>query len=274
MDLQLEPGRPDRSRKDGPHCRRPRLRRPLPGPRRPGSQKPRYQTLEWRPVYPSIAGVGKMAPWFLRRQPYRPGARPAVAVAQRPRPRRARRRNPYRAHLDFRHNYMADVGPYYALPENKPSRPFAQASMAGTLMATWPKAPIGPTANCPVTRGRLGHHFHQGFYNETMSGFEHAFASHLIYEGLVAEGLDRGPRCPRPPPTAEPEKANPFNEPEAGNHYARAMASYATFLAAGGFPTTAPPAPSASPRAGRPTTSKRLSPPPKVGVRSARNKKA
>jgi hypothetical protein len=68
-----------------------------------------------------------------------------------------------------------------------------------------------------------------------MSGFEHAFASHLIYEGLVAEGLTVARAVHDRHQPRSPKKANPFNEPEAGNHYARAMASYATFLACGGF---------------------------------------
>jgi hypothetical protein len=68
-----------------------------------------------------------------------------------------------------------------------------------------------------------------------MSGFEHAFASHLIYEGMVAEGLTVARAVHDRHQPSSPMKANPFNEPEAGNHYARAMASYATFLACGGF---------------------------------------
>ena len=135
----------------------------------------------------------------------------------------------------FRHNFMTDVGPYYASPQNKPSRPFAQAGMAGTLIATWPEGSYRPDGSVPDHPWSAGHHFHQGFYNETMSGFEHAFASHLIYEGMVAEGLTvaRAVHDRHQPDSLK--KANPFNEPEAGEHYARAMASYATFLAAGGF---------------------------------------
>ncbi len=135
----------------------------------------------------------------------------------------------------FRHNFMADVGPYYALPVNKPSRPFAKAGTSGTLMATWPEGSYRPDGTRPGHPWTAGHHFHQGFYNETMTGFEHAFASHLIYEGMVAEGLTVARAVHDRHQPSSPMKANPFNEPEAGNHYARAMASYATFLACGGF---------------------------------------
>jgi uncharacterized protein (DUF608 family) len=135
----------------------------------------------------------------------------------------------------FRHNFMPDVGPYYARPENKPSRPFAQGGMAGTLIATWPEGSYRPDGTVPGHPWNASHHFHQGFYNETMSGFEHAFASHLIYEGLIAEGLTVARAVHDRHQPDSPKKANPFNEPEAGAHYARAMASYATFLASGGF---------------------------------------
>jgi uncharacterized protein (DUF608 family) len=135
----------------------------------------------------------------------------------------------------FRHNFMTDVGPYYVVPQNKPSRPFAQAGMAGTLVATWPEGSYRPDGSVPDHPWTAGHHFHQGFYNETMTGFEHAFASHLIYEGMVAEGLAVARAVHDRHQPDSPKKANPFNEPEAGEHYARAMASYATLLAAGGF---------------------------------------
>ena len=65
-----------------------------------------------------------------------------------------------------------------------------------------------------------------------MTGFEHQVASHMIAEGLVTEGLsvlrmihDR----------YHPARRNPYNEVECSNHYARAMASYGSFIAACGF---------------------------------------
>jgi len=135
----------------------------------------------------------------------------------------------------FRHNFMPDVGPYYKRPENKPSRAFARAGMAGTVMATWPAGSYRPDGTQPGHPWTSENHFHQGFYNETMSGFEHAFASHLIYEGMWPEGLAVARAVHDRHQPDSPKKGNPFNEPEAGNHYARAMASYATLLASGGF---------------------------------------
>ncbi|MEI8038822.1 MAG: GH116 family glycosyl hydrolase [Verrucomicrobiota bacterium] len=135
----------------------------------------------------------------------------------------------------FRNNFMADLGAYYAQPENQPSRAFAKAGNAGTVMATWPAGSYRPDGKRPDHIWTSSNHFHQGFYNETMSGFEHAFASLLIYEGMVAEGLTVARAVHDRHQPSSPMKGNPFNEPEAGNHYARAMASYATFLACGGF---------------------------------------
>ncbi|MFZ4777103.1 MAG: GH116 family glycosyl hydrolase [Terrimicrobiaceae bacterium] len=135
----------------------------------------------------------------------------------------------------FRNNFMADLGEYYAQPENQPSRVFAKAGTAGTVMATWPAGSYRPDGTKPEHLWDSDNKFHQGFYNETMSGFEHAFASHLIYEGMVAEGLTVARAVHDRHQPSSPMRGNPFNEPEAGEHYARAMASYATFLACGGF---------------------------------------
>jgi len=135
----------------------------------------------------------------------------------------------------FRHNFMSDLGPHYERKENKPSRVFAKAGDAGTVMATWPEGSYRPDGKLPGHLWNDGNRIHQGFYNETMSGFEHAYASHLIYEGMVAEGLAVARAVHDRHRPSGPMRGNPFDEPEAGRHYARAMASYATFLACGGF---------------------------------------
>jgi non-lysosomal glucosylceramidase len=65
-----------------------------------------------------------------------------------------------------------------------------------------------------------------------MNGFEHQVAGHMIWEGMITEGLaieraihDR----------YHASKRNPWNEVECGDHYARSMASYGVFIAACGF---------------------------------------
>lgn len=71
-----------------------------------------------------------------------------------------------------------------------------------------------------------------GYFNECMSGFEHQVAAHMMAEGMTDEALtltraihDR----------YHAAKRNPFNEIECSDHYARAMASYGTFITASGF---------------------------------------
>ena len=68
--------------------------------------------------------------------------------------------------------------------------------------------------------------------NECHTGSEWQLAAHLLWEGMVTQGLavarlihDR----------YHPKLRNPYNEIECGDHAARAMASYGTFLAACGF---------------------------------------
>ena len=70
------------------------------------------------------------------------------------------------------------------------------------------------------------------YFAEVMTGFEYTAAVGMMYEGDVAAGLkviaairDR----------YDGRKRNPFNEAECGNHYARAMASWAAVLVCTGF---------------------------------------
>ena len=70
-----------------------------------------------------------------------------------------------------------------------------------------------------------------------MSGFEHQVAAHMIAEGMVQEGLaitrvihDR----------YRADLRNPWNEVECSDHYARAMASYGSFISMCGFEHNGP----------------------------------
>jgi hypothetical protein len=70
------------------------------------------------------------------------------------------------------------------------------------------------------------------YFTEVMTGFEYQAAAHMIYEGLVEEGLAVVEAIRR---RFDGERRNPWNEPECGHHYARAMASWAVILALSGF---------------------------------------
>ncbi len=122
----------------------------------------------------------------------------------------------------WKYNFTTDVGPY--IIQHRGGRPYALAGEGGMIMNTNPKneaAPYGENVS-----------WQAGYFHECMSGFEHQVASHLMAEGMTDEALiltrtihDR----------YHAAKRNPFNEIECSDHYARAMASYGTFITACGF---------------------------------------
>jgi hypothetical protein len=115
-----------------------------------------------------------------------------------------------------------DVGPY--IKTHAGGRPYALAGEGGMVMNTNPHnepRPFGENVSWQL-----------GYFHECMSGFEHQVAAHFMAEGMVEEALiltrvihDRHHAA----------KRNPFNEIECSDHYARAMASYGTFITACGF---------------------------------------
>ena len=125
----------------------------------------------------------------------------------------------------WRYNFTPDVGPYRE--HYKPGRWYAVPGEAGLLMCTFPRLDW----DYAQAKGK-GPDWAAGYFNECMNGFEYQAAGHMIWEGLVTEGLavtravhDR----------YHPSRRNPWNEVECGDHYARSMASYGVFLAACGF---------------------------------------
>lgn len=125
----------------------------------------------------------------------------------------------------WKYNFTPDVGPYRAA--NKPGRWYAMPGEAGLLMCTFPRSDW----DYRKAAGK-GPDWAAGYFNECMNGFEYQVAGHMIWEGMVQEGLaitravhDR----------YSADRRNPWNEVECGDHYARSMASYGVFLAACGF---------------------------------------
>jgi uncharacterized protein (DUF608 family) len=126
----------------------------------------------------------------------------------------------------WRYNFTPDVGPYREV--NQPGRWYAMPGEAGLLMCTFPRADW----DFGKAKGTGKDSMEAGYFNECMNGFEHQVAGHMIWEGMVTEGLaieraihDRYHAARR----------NPWNEVECGDHYARSMASYGVFIAACGF---------------------------------------
>ncbi|KYP16600.1 GH116 family glycosyl-hydrolase [Flavihumibacter sp. CACIAM 22H1] len=96
-------------------------------------------------------------------------------------------------------------------------RSYVMDKEPGLIMASWPK-------------GRLEVPF--PYFAESMSGFEYTAAIGLIYEQELENGLSavRNIRS-----RFDGEKRNPYNEPECGHHYARAMASWSLIPSLTGF---------------------------------------
>jgi non-lysosomal glucosylceramidase len=70
------------------------------------------------------------------------------------------------------------------------------------------------------------------YYAEAWTGLEYLAAAQFLYHGMSREGIEavRNVRA-----RYDGERRNPWNEPECGHHYARAMSSWSTLLAASGF---------------------------------------
>ena len=122
------------------------------------------------------------------------------------------------------YNFAPDAGSFRIDPANpiQGGRNYAQPGEAGVVMSTFPD-PANPLPTAGVV---------DSYFNECMSGFEHDVASHMIWAGKLQNGLaitrsihDR----------YSPAKRNPYNEIECSDHYARAMASYGTFIAISGY---------------------------------------
>ncbi len=122
----------------------------------------------------------------------------------------------------WKYNFTSDVGPY--IKTHTGGRPYALSGEGGMIMNTNPHNETNPYGES-VT-------WQLGYFHECMSGFEHQVAAHMMAEGMTDESLvltraihDRH----------HGSKRNPFNEIECSDHYARAMASYGTFIGACGF---------------------------------------
>lgn len=122
----------------------------------------------------------------------------------------------------WKYNFTPDVGPFRAA--KKEGRWYAMPGEGGLIMLSNPfAADIEFTGKSKWTTM---------YFNECMSGFEHQAASHMIWEGLVTEGLAVTRSIHE---RYSPRRRNPYNEVECSDHYARAMASYGSFTAACGF---------------------------------------
>jgi non-lysosomal glucosylceramidase len=112
----------------------------------------------------------------------------------------------------FRHNFRRDLSGHATV-----QRVYALNDEAGLLLCTWPNG------------GRPKYPF--PYADEVWTGIEYQVAAHLIYEGLMDEGLEMV-RAVRD--RHDGAKRNPWDEFECGHHYARAMSSWSLLLALSG----------------------------------------
>lgn len=97
-------------------------------------------------------------------------------------------------------------------------RIYVSQDESGLLVTNWPDPddrPESPMRYC----------------DEVWTGIEYQVAAHLIYEGMVAKSLELVHAARS---RYDGRRRNPWNEPECGNHYARAMSSWTLLLALSG----------------------------------------
>jgi uncharacterized protein (DUF608 family) len=118
----------------------------------------------------------------------------------------------------YKYNFLNDFRNF-----SNVQRTYALNDEKGLLLCSWPRGGRPPL---PFP-----------YSDEVWTGIEYQVASHLIYEGLLEEGLsvvkavrDR----------YDGFRRNPWDEVECGHHYARAMSSWGVLTALSGLSYSAP----------------------------------
>ncbi|MCC6484024.1 MAG: hypothetical protein IT209_04175 [Armatimonadetes bacterium] len=113
----------------------------------------------------------------------------------------------------YKYNWRSDFSDF-----KHAQRVFADGHDKGLLNCSWPHGgrPERPILYC----------------DEVWTGVEYQVAAHMIYEGMLQEGMAivAGAR-----ERYDGARRNPWNEIECGGHYARAMSNWSILLALSGF---------------------------------------
>jgi uncharacterized protein (DUF608 family) len=117
-----------------------------------------------------------------------------------------------------KYNFQRDLSAHESC-----QRTYALNDEAGLLLCSWPS---GGRPKFPFP-----------YADEVWTGIEYQVAAHMIFEGLVEEGLEivRAVRDRH-----DGARRNPWDEFECGHHYARAMASWSLLIALSGVAYSAP----------------------------------
>jgi hypothetical protein len=118
----------------------------------------------------------------------------------------------------YKYNYRPNLGEHVDL-----QRTYALNDEGGVVVATYP---LGKRPEIPFP-----------YFGEIWTGMDYQFAASLAFEGMMTEALNVVESTRR---RFDGERRNPWNEPECGHHYARALASWGCFVAWSGFRYSAP----------------------------------
>lgn len=135
----------------------------------------------------------------------------------------------------FLHNFKTDFGRWLkngALI--KPLRIYALDGEAGVAMCDFPAGAELPMR--PSGKGARAYGISR-YFSECWTGQEYPFAANLFNHGMPFAGLAVVDTVNR---RYAPEKRNPYNEVEYGNHYTRAMSSFGAYTALCGYGYDAP----------------------------------
>jgi len=122
----------------------------------------------------------------------------------------------------WKYNWAPDVATQNRV--HPPERTYASFGEPGLLICTWPKSK---------------HMAEDGvrYRDEVWTGIEYQVATNMIYEDMIEEGMSIVKAVHE---RYSPEKHNPWNEIECGDHYARAMASWGVLKAIQDFSYNGP----------------------------------
>src|SRR5258706_4266211 len=113
----------------------------------------------------------------------------------------------------YKYNYRANLTKHDSV-----QRVYALNDEAAVLICDYGK----------VTRPRIPF----PYYAEAWTGIEYLYATQLFYAGMVREGVQCFENVRK---RYDGERRNPWDEPECGQHYARAMSAWSGIVALSGF---------------------------------------